>query len=617
MTWMAGRPNLVRLGARATMHYDEVIDALHPDDRVATRQAAVEAVRTNSLYKKEFRVVSPDGAIRWILSRGKVFQDETGKPVRMLGVNVDITERKRAETALRESDDRFRATFEHAGVGIAHVSMDSSFIMTNARLRAMFGYNEDEMRRLTVRDIVHPDDFPAAVEQRLQLFAGALPWYTQERRYLRKDGSVFVGEVTVSLARKPDGSPWYAILIISDVSQMRLVAEEMQRAMQAADAANVAKSQFLANVSHEIRTPLTSILGFAELLKAPADERKRAHYLDVIDRNGQVLKALIDDLLDLSKIEAGRLEVERSKVELQALLDELEVVVGREARTKGLRLTVERGEGLPHVIYTDAMRLRQVLLNVVGNAVKFTDEGGVTLTVTARPMASGGTIELSFRVEDTGVGIAAEHRAKLFQAFSQADASMARKFGGTGLGLVLSRHLARLLGGDLVLTASSPGKGSAFVATIVASSQAPHDPERTESGPSGGAERGPVTRLAGARILLVEDCADTRAFLVEMLTIAGAEVDVAENGRDGVERALAGRHSLVLMDMQMPVLDGITATRELRQRGYAKPVVAISAHAFASERSRCLASGCNAFIAKPVRSVELVEAVAAAMGRRT
>lgn len=613
--WTAGRKNLLTLGAQAEMKHADVLSAVHPDDQVATRRAAYAAVEKNQLYSAEFRVIMPDKSVRWVASRGKVFADDAGKPVRMLGINMDITERKRAETALLDSEERFRATFEHAPVAIAHALPSGQITLTNTMLCDMLGYRPEELAAMKVIDIIHPDDQAAAREMRDQMLSGKILGYTRERFYRRKDGSSFAAEVNVALVRAPDQSPKYAILVIKDITDRRLVAQEMRLALEAADAASQAKSQFLANVSHEIRTPLTAILGFAELLTANRSSNDQmGHFVDVIVRNGVNLKALIDDILDLSKVEAERLDIDKTVMSIGQLLDELRALLSAKAASKGVELRVESEGNVPCLIASDQKRLKQILLNVVDNAIKFTSKGTVDIHVRAGETTSAPSMALEFSVTDTGIGISVAQQSRLFQAFSQADASTTREYGGTGLGLLLSRQLARLLGGDLVLKESMPGKGSTFVVTIVAGLvDAEHDPHQ---GLIESQDCVAPIEIAGISVLVVEDTVDARDYIIEVLRIAGAEVEMASDGRDAIEKALAGHHDIVLMDIQMPVMDGRDAIAELRRRGFSKPIVALSAHAFLAEQERIFQAGCTAYLTKPIHSYDLLRVISLHAGKR-
>jgi signal transduction histidine kinase len=401
----------------------------------------------------------------------------------------------------------------------------------------------------------------------------------------------------------------------------RLVDErtaEWKAATQRAEAAARAKSEFLANMSHEIRTPLTAMLGYADLLLDPLlDPQESAEHVRTIRRNGQHLLAVLNDILDLSRIEAGRMTVEQVELSPAGLLADVAGMLSMRAREKGLRLVERRDGPVPAVVRSDPTRLRQVLVNLAGNAIKFTSQGEVELGLVLERAAGAAEGTLAFSVRDTGIGLDEQQLAQLFQAFEQADASTTRRFGGTGLGLVISRRLARLLGGD-VTVASTPGQGSTFTVRIptgplagVPMLQPGEDSARPEE-----AAAAPLAALTG-RILLAEDTRDSALVIATILRRAGAEVTVVHDGMAAVEAAqsalAAGRaFGLILMDLHMPELDGLQATRKLRDAGYDRPIVALTADSMPEDRAACLASGFDEHATKPVRRAELL-ALAARM----
>lgn len=407
--------------------------------------------------------------------------------------------------------------------------------------------------------------------------------------------------------------------------QSKRVREEQERhAMEgvcrATETANRAKSEFLANMSHEIRTPLNAILGFTEMLLkgepdiAPEDRRD---YLETIHSSGRHLLELINDILDLSKIEAGRMKVEKVRCSPHAIMADLISLLRVRAKEKGLSLQCEWPEGLPASIETDPMRLHQLLINLVGNALKFTEQGGVRIV--GRLCEAHPNPRMVFEVVDTGIGIAPDKLNSIFDAFVQADTSVTRRFEGTGLGLAISRRIAAALGGELTVQ-SQLGVGSTFIATIDPGSL--EGVEILAAPPSDGVEAGetpankPQVRLPPSRILLVEDGSTNRKLITLMLTKAGVEVTSAENGQIGVELATRQPFDLILMDMQMPVLDGYSATRVLRDRGVQVPVIALTAHAMADDQQKCLEAGCSAYLSKPVGSERLLETIAACLESR-
>lgn len=432
---------------------------------------------------------------------------------------------------------------------------------------------------------------------------------------------------------------------------------QLNEALEQAQAADRAKSQFLANMSHELRTPLTAIIGFTDELlddeeSADSPDQGKVELLGTVTRNGKHLLGLINEILDISKIEAGRMEVEQIEFSpFEVVTDVIELLQVR-AEQKRIGLGVEFGTPLPQMIHGDPTRLKQILVNLLGNAIKFTQHGGVRLHVRCDSSCRAPE-RIRFAVTDTGIGMSEEQQSRLFQAFSQADDSMSRKFGGTGLGLAISRKLAILLGGDITVE-SSPGRGSTFELEIVTNcpadvelidaeaflaepqsfvltkdckhsaetqdlelahpeQESPEDsqPEETETQLSVSPTVGP---LAGRRVLLVEDGIDNQKLVTRILQKAGAEVTVRDNGQAGLEAALeafrsGGPFDVVVTDMQMPVMDGYEEVRQLRMAGYSGAVIALTAHAMAGDRQKCLDAGCNEFTTKPVDRHELVELV--------
>jgi signal transduction histidine kinase/DNA-binding response OmpR family regulator len=377
--------------------------------------------------------------------------------------------------------------------------------------------------------------------------------------------------------------------------------EELIRTAELAKAANQAKSAFLANMSHEIRTPMTAIMGYSEALLDPEQTLSDRHDgLQVIRRSARHLLDLISDILDISKIEANKMTVEKIQLDLpQAVVDVVSLMRPR-AMAKGLKLEVAFGEWIPRKINGDPVRIRQVLMNLVGNAVKFTERGEIRLHVTCEDR--GGEAQLKFDIADTGIGMTQEQQARLFQAFSQADESMTRRFGGTGLGLTISRRLVELMGGTLTAE-SVPGIGSVFHVGISGGPLA--DIERVrglhESMLHIAADKDLPQKISlKGRILVAEDGPDNQRLISMHLRRAGAEVVVVENGRLAIEEHKKAPFDLILMDMQMPVLDGYAATSELRSMGVQIPIVALTAHAMAEDRAKCLGAGCTDYLTKPI-----------------
>lgn len=369
------------------------------------------------------------------------------------------------------------------------------------------------------------------------------------------------------------------------------------------EAANASKSSFLANISHELRTPLSAIVGFADLIRDPkTTNSEKVKFADTILRNGELLAHLVDDLLDLSKVEAGKLEVEGLIFSPRSLFAEVIDLMMVRALEKNLDLKLAYRNEVPRALRSDPVRFKQILMNVIGNAIKFTAKGSIHVSVQYH--TSG---HLIVEVKDTGRGMTDEEQKRLFQPFTQADASMARKYGGTGLGLSLSRRLARLLGGDLVLSSTRLDHGSVFTISIAA---APTDgaQETTETAP-------PIPRKQNAldqvRILVVDDTFDNQELLKHYLLESNAIVDSASNGLEAVQKATLHKYDIILMDIQMPGMDGLQATSTLRAQGCTTPILALTAHAMPVDRTRCLESGCNDYLSKPFKKNDLIAKIEA------
>lgn len=380
---------------------------------------------------------------------------------------------------------------------------------------------------------------------------------------------------------------------------------EVKEAKEMAEAASTAKSEFLANMSHEIRTPLGAILGFTSLLADPElSPEARNEYIQIITRNGSLLSRLIDDILDLAKVEAGRLEAEVTTFSLPELINDVVSLLGVRAQEKGLDLVVEKDTKMPIQIATDPFRLRQILLNIIGNAIKFTQKGSVTITQKYEKMLKSDEHKIIFEIEDTGIGISEEQRKVLFQSFAQADSSTTRKYGGTGLGLNLSKKLARILGGNVWLAERDEKGGSTFIIEI----KTPFVSFNGENEKNGIDDSKKTIELNDkAKVLVVEDSEDNQLLMKHILSGKGIDVDFANNGIEGVEKALQGTYDIVLMDIQMPVMDGHEATRKLRSKGFEKPIVALSAHVMKEEIAKSLDAGCNEHLVKPLDSKKLFE----------
>jgi signal transduction histidine kinase/DNA-binding NarL/FixJ family response regulator len=401
--------------------------------------------------------------------------------------------------------------------------------------------------------------------------------------------------------------------------EVGVLAVSFNRMQKALRSANDTKSEFLANMSHEIRTPMTAILGYADMLLDPENSQSdRLDQIHVIRRQAEHLLVVLNDILDLSKIEAGKLTVERIPADPRQIVSDTVSLMRVKAAEKKLNLNVTYASAIPQTIQTDPTRLRQILINLVGNAIKFTESGAVEVVMNTTPGSAPDQSILGISVIDSGIGMTAEQMQSLFTPFTQADSSTTRRFGGTGLGLTICRRLAQMLGGDIAVE-SHPGGGSRFAVTVGTGDirgvpMLREDQEALQPQQAAGGDKPSIT--LHARLLLAEDGIHNQRAISYYLQRAGAEVIVADNGRIASDMALAaaaeGRpFDVILMDMQMPEMDGYQATAKLRQRGYKGPIVALTAHAMAQDRERCIRAGCTDYVSKPIDRQRLIETVAA------
>jgi PAS domain S-box-containing protein len=598
---------------------------VHPEDLPTVEASIAAALRGEGTYSKDFRITRDDGGRRWLHGTGIVVRDASGRPLRLVGVNIDVTARHLAEEQRREIDVRLReaaASLEEAQA-LARVGSWSFDVRTGVtdwsrQMYALFGRDP----------ALGPPDYESTLDQYLPSdaawldasFAHAIETGTPYRGLLqlkRPKGGVAIVHAEAKVTLDAAGKPLRLLGTVVDMTASVAREEALKRAQILAEAASRAKSEFLANMSHEIRTPMAAVLGYIDLLADPNLPRAQFRdYAATIQRNAGHLLGLINQVLDLSKIEAGHMAVEPAACSPEALLRETTSLLRPRAVEKMLSFTLRFDGPIPATIETDATRLRQILLNLIGNAIKFTERGGVEIVVALDRTRS--TPQLVVSVEDTGIGIEEAQLACLFRPFSQADSSITRRFGGTGLGLSIVSHLTRLLGGGIEVR-STPSVGTCFtariatgelegVALIECSNEAAVEGAQMDS----KAQTPSAAPLSGLRVLLVEDGPDNQRLISLQLARAGAEVEVLANGQLAIERLMSpAAHSFdaVLMDMQMPVMDGYTATSKLRRMGFAGTIVALTAHAMEGDRQKCLQAGCDDYATKPIDSKRLVALV--------
>jgi len=558
-----------------------------------------------------------------------------------LGTVRDVTVQKRSEEALRNSEARVRAILDTAVDAIITIDANGLVKSFNPAAQSLFGYSAHEVIGENV-SMLMPEPYQSQHDDYLKNYL-----VTGHRRVIgigrevvgkRKNGQIFPMELSIS--EVVQGNICTFTGIVRDVSERKRAEErlrnhtlkvesarsrleaqaqlleeqayKLREAQERSQIASRAKSDFLANMSHEIRTPMTAILGYAELLSEGLRDPDHVAMAEAMRRNGRYLMCIVDDILDLSKIEAGKMVLEDRVFSPKVMLHDVVEMLRPRCVEKGIGISAEVDANLPDRLSGDPTRVRQVLFNLIGNAVKFTEHGSVAIAVGHVTMGRF-EVELSWRIKDTGIGIGRDQVVHLFQPFTQADASTTRKHGGTGLGLAISRRLANLMGGDISV-ASEVGQGSVFHFTMRA--RRTIEPEVLKDNLPGRSRPAqlPLLGLQGCRLLVVDDGRDNQLLVQRFLQMEGAEVLLADDGGQALDLLL--RHpmaesiDLVLMDMQMPEIDGYEATRRLRSAGFAKPILALTANAMSGDRERCLDAGCDDYLSKPIARKALLNLIA-------
>lgn len=542
----------------------------------------------------------------------------TDRARRMLALQEQLT--RRSED-LSKVSQRARSVIDHAVDGIITIDPRAVVESFNPAAERIFGYRADEVIGRNV-SMLMPEPYRShhdAYVSNYQRTANAkIIGIGREVVGRRKDGSVFPMDLAVS--EYDAGSERHFVGIVRDVTERKRAAEELRAAKEAAEEANLAKSRFLANVSHELRTPMNAILGMTELALDEDLAKPVREYLTTAKESADSLLELLNGLLDFSRVEAGRLELEAAPFRLRALVDQTLRALSVRAKEKGIELRCDVDRQIPDWLAGDSLRLRQVLVNLVGNGIKFTSRGEVRLRVEVE-REEDREVFLRFAVSDTGIGIPPEDQKRIFAPFTQADASTTRHYGGTGLGLAISSAIVELMGGRLVVE-SEPGRGSVFSFTarlVRQSGEASPAPHAVSDLTAPIAVESPPARPLG--VLLAEDTPANQRLIERILHKRGHAVTVARNGREAIELARRERFDVVLMDVQMPVMDGFQATAEIRQfedpQKSRVPIIAMTAHAMKGDRQRCLAAGMDDYLAKPIdrrRLLEIIEAMASPDG---
>jgi PAS domain S-box-containing protein len=575
---------------------------IHPDDAAEYVGTFQRAVREHTPSRAEARFRRADGEWRWVISFAQPRFSPSGEFLGHVGLSLDITERKQVEQALLASEEKFRELTENI--------REVFWIMspaTNETLYVSPAYEEVWGRTceslyqdpMSFTHAMHPDD----LEESHRWFARQLAGehIDSEYRIRTPDGQEKWIRDRAFPIRDQAGELIRVVGIAEEITERKRYEEELIQAREGAEAANQAKSRFLANMSHEIRTPMNGVLGMVQLLLETDLTAEQRRYATVAQGSGQTLLALIDDILDLSKIEARKIVFENLDFNLLGAVEEVVELLRVQVAERGLSIDLHMSPEIPLLLRGDVHRLRQVLNNLCSNAIKFTEHGGITLKC-ALESQSVGAVTVRFTISDTGIGIGPEQIAALFRPFTQADASTTRKYGGTGLGLAICKQLVEMMGGTIGVD-SQEGHGSSFWFTVVlglAAARAGEEPRHGEHD-AVGARRGTTRSGRTARILVAEDNPVNREVALAFLQKLGYASSAVANGAEAIEAVKGGDYDLVLMDCEMPVMDGFDATRRIRESIHtAIPIIALTANAMQDDRDRCLREGMTDYLAKPV-----------------
>ena len=578
-------------------------------------------------YEREGLRIKKNGAGFWANVILNSRYDQKNKVSGFSVVTRDITERKEYEMQLEKNNNTLERRIEFRTKelqwresqlrqitnalpeAVCQISQDEIILFANEAFCNFLGIPKSAIIGHSMRDILgrtYESIFKNNVKKVMQ---GSLISFDLT---LQKDLKDINHNITMVPELGEQNEVTGFILVAHDIRKYKEIESELKKAKELAVVANETKSAFLANMSHEIRTPLGAILGFSELiLNNEISGSQKKNIAEAIKRNGQLLSNVINDILDLSKVEAGKLEVEVVNILFEDILKDIESLLSLKACEKGIALSVTTGKNLPLAIKTDPLRLRQILLNIIGNAIKFTQRGQVAVHIESLIDPIHKESKLVIVVQDTGTGMTVEQAEKIFVPFSQGDVSTTRKFGGTGLGLILAKKLAKALGGDVVLEKTEVNHGSTFKITIDSGlfSRSSARKIETDMLPTSSLLKDEKFDFQNLKILLVEDSLDNQFIITHFLKSTGVSLKIANNGQEGVDMALAESFDLILLDLQMPVMGGLDAIKKLNQKKYRTPIIALTAHAMKEDRKQCLKAGFKDHLSKPVNRQALLRTI--------
>jgi PAS domain S-box-containing protein len=561
--------------------------------------------------RQEFRLRDKAGQIRWAMTSSLPKPDRDGSTI-WYGFLSDVTEAKATTEALRRGEERLRAALEATRAAVWEIDVHDNSMFLSPEWGHLFGFAPEQFPRTFAEwlDTVHPEDVAAVRPLRETVAGGEGGQF--EFRHRRENGDYLWVLMRGKPVHDAEGELIRQIGTFVDITDRHLTNRQLIEAKEAAERASEAKGEFLAMMSHEIRTPLNAVLGFSELLGAMPLEPEQADYLRTIQENSSALLVILNDVLDYSKIESGRLDLHPAPVDLARLVRSAAEFFRAQAVNKDIALDVHCAPNVPEKLLCDAARIHQILYNLISNAVKFTDRGTVRVELDVAGERVDGRWPVRIRVSDSGIGIALDRHPGLFDPFYQADSSTRRRHGGTGLGLAIVKRLASLMDGVIGIQ-SREGEGTIFTVRLSLPEPETEEPETALNDKSGTVN---LSKLL-PKILVIEDNATNRRLVRLFLRKFGLDADEAENGYDGVALAAAKKYDVIFMDLEMPGMDGYEATRLIREAdpGRVPYIVALTAHAMPEYRERSLRAGMSAYLSKPVKQIELKQVIRDAMRR--
>jgi len=638
VSWSDELYRILGVSSEFKASYKEYLKCIHPEDVKQFMNLTQKVLKDKKTYTAEYRIIRPNNDIRFVQERGFVMLDAENNPTHLFGTVQDITERKEAEKLiidakqnleekvaqrtyelnsakkdLEQNKERLELALKGGNLGFWDINLETDIAIFNERQAEILGYTFEEMpTRCTFWiESVHPDDVGWVLEKEYAFREGNISELEIEYRSITKQGKVvWLVSKGIIVERYQTGNALRMVVTVMDITERKLIELELAKEKKKAERANLAKSEFLANMSHEIRTPMNGIIGMSNLaLKTDLNDKQR-NYIKKVNRSAEYLLGILNDILDFSKIEAGKMKIEKTDFKLNLVIDNVFNLLNFKAKEKNLNLELNIPSNLPAVLIGDPLRLEQILLNLGDNAIKFTDSGGNVIFSIKIIKQDLSQLLIQFSIQDSGIGISDDQQSKLFQSFSQADTSTTRKYGGTGLGLVISKNLVNIMGGKLLFESKlNVGSKFYFILPFEISTadfdSTNHLITKTESFHD-------IRKLQGVSILLVEDNDINQELAIDLLNSNGIHVTLAKNGQEALEILEQNSFDGVLMDCQMPVMDGYEATKEIRKQNRYNnlPVIAMTANVMSGDREKALKSGMNDYIAKPINPEEMFATMA-------